>query len=122
MKNVLIFQVHGVRSDGSVGYCKKLTRAQLLPFLAEQPTCLVAMKACATAHDWGRQIRKLGHEVKLFPPQYVKPYVKRQKNDRADAEATAEAATRPTMRFVEVKTEDQQFRATLFRTRQMLVA
>ena len=78
------FQVHGARSDGSVGYRKKLTRGQLLSFLAEQPTCIVAMEACATAHDWGRQIRKLDHEVKLIPAQYVKSYVKRQKNDRAD--------------------------------------
>ena len=115
------FQVHGAEPDGSVVFRKKLTRGQVLLFLAEQPRCIVAMEACATAHDWGRQIRKPGHEVKLIPAQYVKPYVKRQKNDRADAEAIAEAATRPTMRFVEVKTEDQQSRATLFRTRQMLV-
>ena len=112
------FQVHGAGPDGSVVFRKKLTRGQVLPFLAEQPRCIVAMEACATAHDWGRQIRKLGHEVKLIPAQYVK----RQKNDRADAEAITEAATRPTMRFVEVKTEDQQSRATLFRTRKMLVA
>ena len=116
------FQVHGAGPDGSVAFRKKLARDQVLPFLAEQPTCIVAMEACATAHDWGRQIRELGHEVKLIPAQYVKPYVKRQKNDRADAEAIAEAATRPTMRFVEVKSKDQQSRAMLFRTRQMLVA
>ena len=114
-------QVHGARSDGSVAFRKKLTRGQLLQFLAEQPRCIVAMEACATAHDWGRQIGQLGHEVKLLPAQYVKPYVNRQKNDRADAEAIAEAATRPTMQFVEVKSTDQQSRATLFRTRKMLV-
>jgi len=116
-----VFQVHGAGADGSVIFRKKLPRAQLLPFLTEQAPCIVAMEACATAHDWGREIRKQGHRVKLIPPQYVKPYVKRQKNDCADAEAIAEAASRPTMRFVEVKTEEQQARAMLFRTRQLMV-
>lgn len=118
-----VFQVHGARVDGSVAYRKKLSRAQFMPFLAEQPQCTVAMEACATAHSWGREIgQQLGHEVKLIPPQYVKPFVKRQKNDRADAEAITEAAVRPTMRFVEVKTVEQQSRAMLFRSRQMFVA
>ena len=86
-----------------------------------QPRCTVAMEACATAHDWGRAIGELGHAVRLMPPIYVKPFVKRQKNDAADAEAIAEAASRPTMRFVAVKTEEQQARAMIFRTRDLLV-
>ena len=116
------FQLHGACADGSVAFRRKLTRDRILSFLAEQPACLVAMEACATAHDWARAIEKLGHTVRLIPPQYVKPYVKRQKNDAADAEAIAEAASRPTMRFVEVKTGEQQARAMLFRTRQMFVS
>ena len=114
-----VFHLHGARADGSVAFCKKLSRAQLLTFLAGQPCCIVAMEACATAHGWGREIAKLGHTVRFIPPAYVKPFVKRQKNDTADAEAIAEAASRPTMRFVAVKTEEQQGRAMLFRTRQM---
>ncbi|EEW61058.1 ISAfe1, transposase [Ruegeria sp. TrichCH4B] len=90
-------------------------------FVARHPKCVIAMEACATAHGWGREVAKLGHEVRLIPPVYVKPFVKRQKNDVADAEATVEAALRPTMRFVALKTEDQQARAMLFRTRQMFV-
>ena len=116
-----VFHLHGARADGSVAFRKKLSRTQLLPFLAEQSCCLVAMEACATAHGWGREIIRLGHTVRLIPPAYVKPFVKRQKNDTADAEAIAEAASRPTMRFVEVKSEEQQARAMLFRTRQMFV-
>ena len=116
-----VFQLHGASADGSVAFRKKLSRVRLLPFLAEQPRCLVAMEACATAHGWGREIEKLGHSVRLIPPVYVKPFVKRQKNDAADAEAIAEAASRPTMRFVAVKTEAQQARAMLFRTRDLLV-
>lgn len=116
-----VFQVHGADGDGSVEFRKMLTRPQFLPFLAAQPPCVVAMEACATAHNWGRKIIKLGHEVKLLPPQYVKPFVKRQKNDRNDAEAITEAAVRPTMQFVEVKTVEQQSRAMLFRSRQMFV-
>jgi transposase len=82
---------------------KKLSRAQLLGFLAKLPVCTVAMEACATSHYWGREIAKLGHAVRLIPPISVKPFVKRQKNDAADAEAIAEAASRPTMRFVALK-------------------
>jgi transposase len=115
------FQLHGARGDGSVVFRKKLSREKLLTFLAEQPRCAVAMEACASAHYWGRAIRDLGHEVRMMPPVYVKPFVKRQKNDAADAEAIAEAANRPTMRFVAVKAEEQQARAMLFRTRDPLV-
>jgi transposase len=116
-----VFQAHGAASDGKVVFRKKLSRSQLLPFLAAQPPCIVAMEACATAHEWGRAIGELGHTVRLVPPVYVKPFVKRQKNDAADAEAIAEAASRPTMRFVAVKTEAQQARAMIFRTRDLLV-
>jgi transposase len=116
-----VFQLHGAAADGSVVFRKKLTRAQLLPFLARQPASVVAMEACGTAHHWGREAAKLGHEVRLIAPIYVKPYVKRQKNDAADAEAIAEAASRPTMRFVAVKSEASQARAMLFRTRDLLV-
>jgi transposase len=116
-----VFQLHGARQDGSVVFRKRLSRGQLLAFVAEQPRCVVAMEACATAHGWGREFEKLGHDVRLIPPIYVKPFVKRQKNDAADAEAIVEAALRPTMRFVVVKTEGQQVRAMLFRTRQMFV-
>src|SRR6056297_1083035 len=116
-----VFQAHGARADGSVGFRKKLGRSQVLGFFAKQPRCIVAMEACATAHEWGRAIGELGHEVRLIPPIYVKPFVKRQKNDAADAEAIAEAAGRPTMRFVAVKSEAQQATAMAFRTRDLLV-
>ena len=115
------FQVHGAGPDGSVAFRKKLSRAKVLDFVASQPRCVVAMEACASAHHWGRAFGELGHEVKLVPPVYVKPFVKRQKNDAADAEAICEAASRPTMRFVAVKTREQQARGMLFRTRDLLV-
>ena len=115
------FQLHGARADGSVAFRKKLSRGKLLGFLAAQPCCVVAMEACASAHYWGREIGKFGHKVRLIAPIYVKPFVKRQKNDAADAEAICEAALRPTMRFVAVKEEAQQARAMLFRTRDLLV-
>jgi transposase len=100
---------------------KKLTRVQLLAFMSHQSACVVAMEACATAHSWGRELEKLRHTVRLIAPNYVKPFVKRQKNDIADAEAIVEAASRPTMRFVVLKSEDQQARAMLFRSRQMFI-
>ena len=115
------FQLHGARADGSVAFRKKLSRGKVLEFLASQPPSVVAMEACASAHYWGRETEKLGHEVKLVPPIYVKPFVKRQKNDATDAEATSEAAQRPTMSFVTVKTEEQQVRGMVFRTRDLLV-
>ena len=116
-----VFQVRGADLDGR-GVCrKKLSRCQLLAFFARWPPCIVAMEACATAHFWAREIAALGHDVRLVPPAYVKPFVKRQKNDAADAEAIAEAASRPTMRFVEPKTPKQQARAMVFRTRDLFV-
>jgi transposase len=109
------FQAHGAHADGSVAFRKKLSREKVLAFLGDQSRCVVAMEACGSAHYWGRAIGDLGH-----PPAYVKPFVKRQKNDAADAAAICEASSRPTMRFVEVKTEDKQARAMLFRTRELL--
>ena len=116
-----VFQAHGAGSDGSVVFRRKLSRAQLLKFLAAQPPCVVAMEACASSHHWGRELARQGHTVRLIPPAYVKPFVKRQKNDMADAEAIAEAASRPTMRFVAVKSEAQQAAAMAYRTRDLLV-
>jgi transposase len=116
-----VFHLHGATADGRPVLRKKVSRGQLLSFLAKQPRAIMAMEACATAHGWGRAIQELGHEVRLIPPIYVKPFVRRQKNDAADAEAIAEAASRPTMRFVAVKTEEQQARSMIFRTRDLLV-
>src|SRR3712207_2368291 len=116
-----IFQLHGADSAGAVVFRKKLRRGQLLAFLATLPPCTVALEACGSAHSWGREIAKLGHTVKLIAPAYVKPFVKRQKNDMADAEAICEAAQRPTMRFVALKSANQQAAAVVFRTRDLLV-
>jgi transposase len=116
-----VFQLHGADRNGAVLLRKKLRRDQLLAFFAELPRCVVAMEACGGAHHWGREISRLGHEVKLIAPAYVKPFVKRQKNDMADAEAICEAAQRPTMRFVPVKSELAQASALVFRTRDLLV-
>ncbi|MEH2545463.1 transposase [Bradyrhizobium sp. AZCC 2262] len=116
-----VFQAHGATADGSVVFRRKLTRGQVLRFFASQPSCIVAMEACAGAHHWARAIGALGHQVRLVAPGYVKPFVKRQKNDTADAEAIVEAALRPTMRFVAPKTEAQQAAAMAFRTRDLLV-
>ena len=115
------FQLHGATADGEPVLRRKLMRSKLLEFLAGQPVCQVVMEVCASAHHWGRMIREFGHEVRLIPPVYVKPYVKRQKNDANDAGAIVEAAQRPTMRFVAVKTEEEQARSVVFRTRELLV-
>jgi hypothetical protein len=116
-----VFQVHGVDAEGEVIFRRQLRRSQMLPFFKKQPSCLVGLEACASAHHWARQLIELGHEVKLMPPHYVKPYVKRNKNDMADAEAICEAVTRPTMRFVSVKNMEQQSVLMLHRTRNLLV-
>ncbi|MCA1386379.1 MULTISPECIES: IS110 family transposase [unclassified Bradyrhizobium] len=116
-----VFQVHGSSVSGAVVFRKKLRRDQVLKFFATQPASTVAMEACASSHHWGREIAKLGHQIRLIAPSYVKPFVKRQKNDAADAEAICEAAQRPTMRFVAIKTEEQQAASLVFRARVLLV-
>ena len=116
-----VFQAHGADASGHVVFRKRLVRSKLLEFFAAQPPCTVAMEACAGAHHWARQIGELGHTVRLIPPAYVKPFVKRQKNDTADAEAICEAAQRPSMRFVPVKSEAQQANGVVFRARDLLV-
>ena len=116
-----VFQVHGADASGTVLFRRKLRRPQVLTFLAGQPSCTVAMEACGSAHHWAREISKLGHAIRLIPPAYVKPFVKRQKNDAADAEAICEAAQHPTMRFVMPKSEQTQAAALVFRARDLLV-
>jgi len=116
-----VFQVHGVDGSGDTVMRRQLRRSQLLPFFKKQRPCLVGMEACATSHHWARQLIELGHGVKLMPARYVKPYVKRNKNDAVDAAAICEAVTRPTMRFVAVKSAQQQSVLMLHRTRELLV-
>jgi transposase len=116
-----VFQIHGVDATGQVAVRKSLRRSQMLPFFAKLPPCLVGIEACGTSHHWARELIKLGHEVRLMPPAYVKPYVKRGKTDAADAEAVCEAVTRPTMRFVPVKSPEQQAALSMHRTRDLLV-
>jgi transposase len=115
-----VFQVHGVDVDGAVALRRRLTRGRLLAFFAKLPRCLIGLEACGSAHFWARELSALGHEVRLIPPSYVKPYVKRQKNDAADAEAICEAVTRPSMRFVPIKSPDQQSIMVAHRTRSIL--
>lgn len=115
-----VFQVHAIDPHGQVVLRRRLSRAKLLPFFAGLRRCLVGMEACASANHWARELIALGHEVRLIPPQYVKPYVKRSKNDASDAEAICEAVTRPTMRFVGVKSREQQSVLVLHRTRLIL--
>lgn len=116
-----VFQAHGSDAAGQVVFRKRLRRNKVLQFFAAHPPSKVAMEACPGAHHWGREIRALGHDVKLLPPAYVKPFVKRQKNDMADAEAICEALQRPTMRFAVIKSKEQQAAAIAFRARDLLV-
>src|ERR1700693_1336538 len=115
-----VFQVHGIDVAGKVLVRKQVRCAEVPEFFAAWPPCLVGMEACGTAHHWARELTKLGHTVRLMPPAYVKPYVKRGKTDAADAEAIAEAVTRPTMRFVAVKSVDQQAVLMLHKVRDLL--
>lgn len=115
-----VFQVHGIDAEGQNVLRRRLSRGQVLKLFEKLPACLVGMEACASSHYWARELATLGHEVKLMPAQYVKPYVKRGKNDAADAEAICEAVTRPTMRFVGIKTPDQQAAMMLHKVRRIL--
>ena len=116
-----VFQVHGADASGAAVFRKQLRRGQVLKFFGGLPRCLVAMEACGSSHFWAREIGRLGHEVRMIPPAYVKPFVKRQKNDMADAEAICEAVQRPTMRFVAVKSEETQGAAVVLRSRDLLI-
>jgi transposase len=116
-----VFQVHGIDAQGGVVVRRQLRRARLLPFFQKLPACLVGIEACASSHHWARELQALDHTVRLMPPAYVKPYVKRQKNDAADAEVICEAVQRPSMRFVPVKTPDQQACMMLHRTRHLFI-
>jgi transposase len=116
-----VFQVHGVDDAGTVVIRKRIGRVKMLEFFAELAPCLIGIEACPSAHHWGRELALLGHTVKLMPPSYVKAYLKRSKNDANDAAAICEAVTRPSMRFVPIKTKEQQTALMLHRTRQLLV-
>ena len=116
-----VFQVHAVDAAGNVIIRRQLKRRQVLAFFQKLPPCLVGIEACATSHHWSRELKAIGHTVRLMPPAYVKPYVKRQKNDAADAEAICEAVTRANMRFVETKTREQQTCLMLHRTRHLFI-
>ena len=116
-----VFQVHGVDNDGKVVIRRQLKRRYVLAFFEKLQPCLVGIEACASSHHWSRELQALGHTVRLMPPAYVKPYVKRQKNDAADAEAICEAVTRTNMRFVPVKTPEQQSGLMLHRTRHLFI-
>jgi transposase len=116
-----VFQVHGVDAGGQVVMRRQLKRRYVLTFFQKLPLCLVGIEACASSHHWSRELQALGHKVRLMPPAYVKPYVKRQKNDATDAEAICEAVSRPNMRFVETKTPEQQSCLVLHRTRHLFI-
>jgi transposase len=116
-----IFQVHGIDAEGKVVIRRQLKRRYVLAFFQKLPSCLVGIEACASSHHWSRELQALGHTVRLMPPAYVKPYVKRQKNDTADAEAICEAVTRANMRFVETKAPEQQSCLMLHRTRHLFI-
>jgi transposase len=116
-----VFQIHGVDDAGRTALRRRLSRYELLTYFSKLPGCLVGMEACSAAHHWSRELSRLGHTVRLIPPQYVKPYVKRNKTDAADAEAICEAVARPNMRFVPIKTLDQQGILSLHRVRSLFV-
>jgi transposase len=116
-----VFQVHGVDAAGQVVVRRQLKRRYVLAFFEKLPPCLIGIEACASSHYWSRELQALGHKVRLMPPAYVRPYVKRQKNDAADAEAICEAVTRANMRFVETKTPEQQGCLMLHRTRHLFI-
>ena len=116
-----VFQVHAIEGDGKVVVRRALKRVQMMPFFSKLAPCLIGIEACGTSHYWARELAALGHEVRLMPPAYVKPYVKRGKTDAGDAEAICEAVTRPTMRFVPVKSVEQQAALWPHRTRDLLV-
>ena len=116
-----VFHVHGADGSGRQLFSRRIARPKLAAFFASQPKCTVAMETCGGSHYWARELQRMGHEVRLIAPSYVKPFVKRQKNDAADAEAICEAAQRPTMRFVPVKSEEQQASAAVFRARDLMV-
>jgi transposase len=116
-----IFRVHGITAEGGVAFNRALRRSQVLAFFEKLAPCLVGIEACGTSHSWARELSRLGHQVRLIPPAYVKPYVKRGKSDAADAEAICEAVSRPTMRFVEIKSEEQQALLSLHRARDLIV-
>jgi len=116
-----VFQIHAANAEGRAIVRKRLPRTRFLAFMSALAPCIVAMEACATSHYWAREVSALGHDVRLIPPIYVKPFVKRQKNDANDAEAITEAALRPSMRTVAVKSPEQQALAMLFRTRELLL-
>ena len=117
-----VFQVHGVDGAGQVILRRQLKRRQVVAFFHRLPACLIGLEACGTAHHWGRQLRALGHEVRLIPPAYAKAYVRRNKTDPADAEAICEAVSRPSMRFVPIKSETDQAMAAVHRVRERLIA
>jgi len=116
-----VFQVHGIDAKGNVVIRRQIKRRQVLAFFQKLPRCLIGIEACATAHHWSRELQAIGHSVRLMPPAYVKPYVKRHKNDATDAEAICEAVTRPNMRFVATKTAEQQSCLSLHRTRHLFI-
>ena len=116
-----VFQVHGITADGTVAFNRTIRRRQLLKFFEKLPSCLIGIEACGSAHYWARELIAIGHDVRLMPAVYVKPYVKRGKTDAVDAEAICEAVTRPTMRFVAVKSEEQQALLAMHRVRQLIV-
>src|SRR3974377_1141951 len=117
-----VFQIHGVDTDGQVAIRRQLKRRQVMAFFQKMPPCLVGIEACASSHYWSRELQALGHSVRLMPAAYVRPYVKRQKNDMADAEAICEAVTRAHMGFVPPKQPEQQSGLMLHRTRHLFIA